>query len=127
MLVLLAVLFTGVRWWQLALLAPVIALASAICGLLALFRDWGRARLGVVMVLLGDVLIAVMAAAMATQTVVAVPVASAALVVLVGLHVIGAILVLTAPRKGHSDTPRAVEPTWSAPVQVSKEDDGENP
>lgn len=115
MLVLFAVLFSGTAWWLPALAAPVVALASLVCALLALFRDWGRARVGVVLVLVGDVLVGAVAAAMVTQTVVAVPLAAACLVVLVGVQVVGAILVLTAPRKGQSSTPRAVEPSWSGP------------
>lgn len=116
MLVLLAVLFTGVGSWVVGI-AALVALVSAVCVLLALFRDWGRARVGVTLVLAGDILIVLMAAAMLFHVEATAPLASAVLVALVACQLVGAVLVHSAPRTGRSRTPRAVEPSWPARTQ----------
>lgn len=115
--VLFAGLFSGVGAVPFALAVCLPAAGSAVCALLALFRDWGRARVGVALVLSADVLAGLLVVAMILQVEPAAPAASGALVVIVITALLGAVLVMSAPRRGTSTTPRAVEPAWAGAAQ----------
>lgn len=113
LVVVFVVLFAVSPGSLVALVGALIAMVSGVCGVLSLFRDWGRARLGAALVLFADIVLCLMVDVMVFRTELPASLAAVCLVVVVVACVAGAVLILSAPRRGKSSTPRAVEPKWS--------------